>query len=172
MFRLRSLPSSTQAVSLEPLTPIGTPQGHGRKDLSGHMGGPCAARHVSLANQWDSCSFKFMGIRVTTHSVHVRYSSWDMSVRTAKCICAYVCLGLMLLTCGTVTTGVSLLWTAGVTGALPGGSIHSHRELGYSNLAVSAHISAGHMLQSHSSTTAPDTGTYQVDGDLRKLLQS
>lgn len=109
-------------------------------------------------NRWNRISF--VGIHVTKHCsreiqqlTHVcAYSSY---------ICAYVFSGLMMLTCGMVTTGISLMWTAGVTGALPGGSNHYQGD----NSAGSAHIASGHVLQFRSSAAAPDPGTYKTDGD-------
>ena len=69
--------------------------------------------------------------------------------------CAHVTVGLLLLTCGIVTIGAPLVWTAGVTRALPGGSNHFQVD----NLTGFAQMGSGQMLQFHGSSAAPEPGT-------------
>lgn len=63
-----------------------------------------------------------------------------------------------------VTIGVPLMWTAGVSGALQGGSNLDQGDI----LAGSAHFGSGHMLQFRSSTAAPGPGTNRIDGFSQK----
>jgi len=62
--------------------------------------------------------------------------------------------GLTLLGCGMVTTGVPLVLTAGVTGALPGGSNYysSGSQSGFQDLGL------GRVLLSEGGSAAPDSG--------------
>lgn len=66
--------------------------------------------------------------------------------------------GLMLLGCGMVTNGVPLVLTAGVTGALPGGSNYfsSGSQSGFQDLGL------GRALLSEGGAAAPDSGKLSV----------
>ncbi len=88
-----------------------------------------------------------------------------LSARLQQSGCPFV--GLMLLGCGMMTTGLPLVLTAGVTGALPGGSDYYSS----SSFAGSDQNSLGRVLLSDGGGAAPDPGKQQTSPWQSVVLQ-
>ncbi len=73
----------------------------------------------------------------------------------------------MLLGCGMVTTGVPLVLTAGVTGALPGGSNYhsSGSQSGFQDTGL------GRVLLSEGGSAAPDSGMTKATPSVPQLTR-